>query len=108
MSKTLAAEAGITPACLSDIERQITNVENTTLRKIGIALEQPIWFIGCFDSMSEDTFFHRLEKARCYHGHTKVEMAKDIGVHVRMIFNWKYKETGQIAKRKVQIYCAIL
>jgi len=108
MIKTLAAKAGITSVCLSNIERQITSVENTTLRKICIALEQPIWFLGCFESMPEDTFFQRLEKARCYHGHTKLEMAKDIGVHVRAIFDWKAKEPCEAVKIKALLYLQIL
>lgn len=106
--KTLAAKAGITPVCLSNIERQVTSVENTTLRKICLALEQPIWFLGCFENMPEDTFFEKLEKARCYYGHTKVEMAKEIGVHVRTIFDWKEKEPGQIIKDRALSYLKIL
>jgi len=108
MIKTLAAKPGITTACLSDIERQVTNIENTTLRKICIALEQPIWFLGCFDSMPESTFFQQLEKARCYHGHTKLEMAREIGVHIRMIFNWKAKDPCVAIKTKFFIYLQIL
>jgi len=108
MIKSVAANAGITSVCVSNIERQITSVENTTFRKICIALEQPIWFLGCFENMPEDIFFQQLEKARCYHGHTKLEMAKDIGVYIRMIFNWKVKEPCEAVKTKAFLYLQIL
>jgi DNA-binding XRE family transcriptional regulator len=79
-----------------------------TLRKLAAQLEQPVWFLGYFENMPEGTFFDRLEKARCYHGHTKVEMATDIGVNKRIIFNWKDKEPSQVFKEKVLLYCKIL
>jgi len=109
MIKTLAAMAGITPTSLSHIENKFgASIEITPLRKLSAALEQPVWFLGCFDSMPEDTFFQRLKKARCYHGHTKVEMAKRIVVNKRIIFNWKQKEPGQVTKEKVELYWEIL
>lgn len=108
MIRTLAAKAGITPEGLSNIERQVSNIENTTLRRICIALGQPIQLIGGFENMPEDTFFQRLEKARCYHGHTKVEMAKVIGVNIRVIFDWKVKEPNQVVQKKIAFYLEII
>ncbi|WP_378957244.1 helix-turn-helix domain-containing protein, partial [Pelosinus sp. sgz500959] len=108
MIKTLAAKVGITPKSLSNIERQITSFENTTLRKISIALEQPIWFLGCFENMPEDTFFQRLEKARFYHGHTKVKMATILELNARTILNWKVKEPCKETKKKASHYLQIL
>ncbi|WP_052697331.1 terminase gpP N-terminus-related DNA-binding protein [Pelosinus fermentans] len=55
--------------------------------------------------MPEDTFFEKLEKARFYHGHTKVEMAEELGIHQRTIFDWKDKEPGQVLKKKALLYC---
>ena len=109
MIKTLAAKAGITPTSLSHIENKVEHsIEITTLRKLSTALEQPVWFLGCFEHMPEDTFSQRLEKARCYHGHTKLETAKAIGVHVRVIFNWKVKEPCASVKTNVFPYLQIL
>lgn len=107
--KTLAEKVGIAAAHLSQIEGKfIGTAEMKTLRKLATQLEQPVWFLGCFDNMPEDTFFDRIEKARCYHGHTKVEMAVDIGVNKRIIFNWKDKEPSQTLKKKTLLYCEIL
>lgn len=107
--KTLAAKVGIAAAHLSQIEGKfIGTAEMKTLCKLAIELDQPIWFLGCFENMPEDTFFARLEKARCYHGHTKVEMAAAIGVHIRTIFDWKDKGPSQILKEKALLYCKIL
>jgi len=58
--------------------------------------------------MPEETFFEKLEKARCYHGHTTVEMAAEIGVNQRTIFDWKDKEPDQMVKEKALFYCKIL
>jgi DNA-binding XRE family transcriptional regulator len=107
--KTLAAKVEITTTTLSNIERKaVYSVEMRTLRKLAIDLEQPIWYLGCFENMPEGTFFEKLEKARCYHGHTKVEMAAEIGVHARTIFDWKDKEPSQIIKEKALLYCKVL
>ncbi|AJQ27564.1 helix-turn-helix domain-containing protein [Pelosinus fermentans] len=107
--KTLAAKVEIAAAHLSQLEGKTTGTaEMKTLRKLATELEQPIWFIGCFENMPEDTFFEKLEKARCYHGHTKVEMAEELGIHQRTIFDWKDKEPGQVLKKKALLYCKIL
>lgn len=107
--KTLAEKVGIAAAHLSQIEGKfIGTAEMKTLRKLATQLEQPVWFLGCFENMPEGTFFEKLEKARCYHGHTKIEMATAIGVHKRTIFDWKDKEPSQIFKEKALLYCEIL
>ena len=107
--KTLAAKVGINPATLRNIERKANySIEMRTLRRLASELDKPIWYLGCFENMLEDTFFDRLEKARCYHGHTKVEMAAEIGVNKRTIFDWKDKELGLILKENALLYCKIL
>jgi hypothetical protein len=35
-------------------------------------------------------------------------MAEELGIHERIIFNWKKKEPSQIIKEKVLLYCKIL
>lgn len=107
--KTLAAKVGINAVHLSQLERSTTSIAMMkTLCKLATELEQPIWFLGCFENMPEETFFEKVEKARCYHGHTKVEMAAELGVHQRTIFNWKDKEPDQSLKKKALLYCKIL
>ncbi len=106
--KTLAAKVGINSATLSNIERKsVYSVEMKTLRKLPTGLEQPVWYLGCFENMPEDTFFEKIEKARCYHGHTKVEMTSEIGVHARTI-DWKDKEAKQAIKEKTLGYIQVL
>lgn len=107
--KTIAAKTGINPGHLSTIERRTIGMTDIkVLRKLAVELEQPLWYLGCFENMPEGTFLERLEKARFYHGHTKEEMAAEIGVHVRTIFKWKDKEPGKIIKEKALLYCKIL
>ena len=107
--KTLAAKVGIDAVHLSQLEAKTTGTAvMKTLRKLATELEQPVWFLGCFENMPEETFFEKEEKARCYHGHTKVEMATELGVHQRTIFNWKDKEPGRVLKKRALLYCKIL
>jgi DNA-binding XRE family transcriptional regulator len=79
-----------------------------TLRNLADVLNQTVVFLGCFENMPAETFFEKLEKARCYHGHTKTEMAKKIGVPVRMIFYWKNKEPSPAVRKKCLSYFKIL
>ncbi len=88
--KTLATKTGITPEGMSIIERKAGILEMKTLRGLAVLLEQPICYLGCFETMPEDTFFEKLEKARCYHGHTKVELAAELGINPRSIIVCSY------------------
>lgn len=105
--KTLAEKVGIAAAHLSQIEGKfiIGTAEMKTLCKLATQLEQPVWFLGCVENMPEGTFFDRLEKARCYHGHTKVEMAVDIGVNYVLSLIGKRKSLVKYLRKK--LYCTV-
>lgn len=53
-----------------------------TVRALAKALEQPIWFLGCYEVLPEDTLGQRIRKARLYHGLTKKEFADKLGLGV--------------------------
>ena len=53
-----------------------------TVRALAKALEQLIWFLGCYEVLPEDTLGQRIRKARLYHGLTKKEFADKLGLGV--------------------------
>lgn len=52
-----------------------------TVRALAEALKQPVWFLGCYELLPEDTLGQRIRKARLYHGLTKKEFANRFGVN---------------------------
>lgn len=85
----VARAAGLSTATVSKIEngRQIPIV--VTVRALANVLEQPIWFLGCYDVLPEDTLGQRIRKARLYHGLTKKEFADKLGVNEKTVRLWE-------------------
>lgn len=76
----MARAAGLSSATVSKVEnsRQIPIV--VTVRALAEALKQPVWFLGCYELLPEDTLGKRITKARLYHGLTKKEFADRLGL----------------------------
>ena len=107
--KTLAQKAGISIAGLSGIENGRINPDLQTIKKLAIIFEVPIPFLGCYDMLPETTLLEKLEKARLYHGHTKEEMAPEIGVVIKSIFAWQNgRQPGEKSREKLDKYFKIL
>ncbi len=85
----VARVAGLSSATVSKVEngRQIPIV--VTVRALAEALKQPIWFLGCYDVLPEDTLGQRIRKARLYHGLTKKEFAGRLGVNEKTVRLWE-------------------
>ena len=67
--------------------RQIPIV--VTVRALASVLKQPIWFLGCYEVLPEDTLGQRIRKARLYEGLTKKEFADRLGVNEKTIRLWE-------------------
>ena len=50
------------------------------------------YHLGGFETLPEETLGQRIRKARLFHGLTKIEFAKAIGVNVRSITVWENGE----------------
>lgn len=106
----LAAAAGMATATISDLEADKKAPAFPTLRKLSQVLEMPIAFLGCFESMPEETLGQRITKARHYHGLMITEMAKAVGVNPKTLRQWE-KNQQKMAPKYFTIlerYLAIL
>ncbi len=85
----VARAAGLSSATVSKVEngRQIPIV--VTVRALAEVLKQPVWFLGCYDVLPEDTLGQRIKKARLYHGLTKKEFADRLGVNEKTVRLWE-------------------
>lgn len=85
----VARAACLSSATVSKVEngRQIPVV--VTVRALAEALEQPVWFLGCYEVLPEDTLGQRIRKARLYHGLTKKEFADRLGVNEKTVRLWE-------------------
>jgi transcriptional regulator with XRE-family HTH domain len=85
----VARAAGLSSATVSKVEngRQIPIV--VTVRALAEVLKQPIWFLGCYETLPEDTLGQRIRKARLYEGLTKKEFADKLGVNEKTVRLWE-------------------
>ncbi|BFH63885.1 helix-turn-helix transcriptional regulator [Paenibacillus azoreducens] len=91
--RELAFLAGLSPEAISMIENGANCPSLPTLRKLSECLSKPIWYLGCFEDMPEDTLGDRVKKARYYHGYFIEEAAKHLRVDPRSLTNWEKNRT---------------
>ena len=60
-----------------------------TLRKLAKALGVKVAYLGCFESLPENTLGQRITKARLYHGLTKREFAAKLGTDEKIVRQWE-------------------
>lgn len=107
--KTLAKKSALSVTGISYIENGKSNPDLQTIKKLAIIFEVPIPFLGCYDKLPETTLLEKLEKARLYHGHTKEEMAHELGVSIKSIFAWQSgRQPGEKSREKIKGYSDIL
>jgi DNA-binding XRE family transcriptional regulator len=95
----LAKTAELSEAAISRIENgHTTKVNIGTVKIISQILQKPIWYIGCYDQLQEDSFAHKIKKARLYCGMTKKEASIYMEVNDRTFRSWE-KETCQPDKK---------
>jgi len=84
----LADLAGVTVQTIQNAELR-NRVSLPALRKYANILNVPVHFLGCFEKLPENSIGEKIRKARMYHGLTKRELAKKLGVNVKTIRNWE-------------------
>lgn len=72
----VARAANLSSATVSKVEnsRQIPIL--VTIWALAEVLKQPIWFLGCYELLPEDTLGQHIRKACLYHALTKKEFAE--------------------------------
>ncbi|MEK4117717.1 helix-turn-helix transcriptional regulator [Paenibacillus sp. FSL W8-0919] len=87
--REIAALSGLTPEAISMMENGVHPPSLKSLRKISNCLNQPIYYLGCFEALPELTLGDRLKKARLFYGLTKEEAAQKLGVDAKSVMNWE-------------------
>lgn len=107
--KTLAKKSGLSITGISYIENGKSNPDLKTLKKLAEVLDVPVSHLSCYEMLPENTLMEKLEKARLYHGHTKKEMAHELGVSIKSIFAWQTgRQPGEKSMEKIKSYSDIL
>lgn len=91
--KQVAGKASLHEPTVSRAENN-KPIEIDSLKKLSIILEQPVWWLGCFENLLEHTLAQRITKARLYQGMTKREFAKLLGVDEKTV-RWWESETSE-------------
>ena len=107
---TLSARAGLSVRIIQACEFGRILPSVFTAKKLADALRAPIWYVGGYDHLSQKTLAEKIEKARKYRGHTKEEMAAELGVEKKSIYNWSIKGIRPLpeTEKKLSLYIAIL
>lgn len=87
--RDLAQAVQMTPKAIGNIESGRSTASLPTLRKLARVLKVPVAFLGCFETLPENTLGQRITKARLYHGLTKEEFAQLIGVNEKTLRQWE-------------------
>lgn len=86
----LAQQANLCSNLISGIENgRTTKVNIGSVKVIAKILDKPIWYIGCYDLLPENSFCQQIKKARLYHGMTKTEAGYYLGVNDRTYRLWE-------------------
>lgn len=106
----LAKSSGLSTITISYIELGQNKASLSTLKILAKILQTSVAFLGCFETLPEGTLGERILKARLFHGHTKREASKQIGVDVKTFWNWESNTTEPTPKILPQIksYLTIL
>jgi transcriptional regulator with XRE-family HTH domain len=108
--RELADLIGISTTALSKLENRQTEPKLSTLHLLSLALDAPIAYLGCFESLPEYSLGQRIKKARLYRGMTHKEMADTLGVHEKSVKLWQdglVKPSPEHMK-KLEAYLSIL
>jgi len=87
--RDLAQAVQMTPQAISNIEAGRSTASLSSLRKLAHVLKVPVAYLGCFETLPENTLGQRIKKARLYQGLTKEEFSQLIGVNVKTLRQWE-------------------
>lgn len=108
--KELAAASGLSAKTISNLEANRTRALLPHLRVLARVLNVPVYYIGCFETLPENTLGQRIRKARVFHGLTKEELARSIGVDPKTLRSWEQDKRKPLQRylTALNTYLAIL
>jgi len=68
------------------------------INRLAEALDQPIWFIGCYDLLPETSLGEKIRKMRLYKGQYIQELADELGVDTHLVSRYE-KEIATPSER---------
>ncbi|NPV92072.1 MAG: helix-turn-helix transcriptional regulator [Firmicutes bacterium] len=108
--RDLSADTGLSVTAIGNLEADKFNAVLPNLRALANALGVPVAYLGCFERLPESTLGQRITKARMYHGFTKDEMARVIGVDPKTLRLWEQDKHQPLQRYSTVLntYMAIL
>ncbi|MFZ5687850.1 MAG: helix-turn-helix domain-containing protein [Bacillota bacterium] len=108
--RELAKLVGLSPENVGKLEADKINASLPTLKYLSEILCVSVAYLGCFEKLPEITLGQRIRKARLYHGLTKKDFAKSIGVSEKAIWWWEQDQYEPLKKYHTALdqYLAII
>lgn len=100
----LAKLTGMAENTLSKIENgHVTSPNLSSIKKVSAVLNKPIWYLGGFDLLPDDSFAARLKKARLYAGLTKRDFAKLFSIDGHTVAFWEESQKKPSKQIKIDL-----
>lgn len=108
--KELSSLSGISYNYLTALESGRYKPKFKVLNKLSQTLDKPIWCLGYFENMLEETPEDKFKKARYYHGDSRNDAAAKLGLNEHTIKDWEEKVFNPFNKyvEKIKSYMEIL
>ncbi|UZQ84327.1 helix-turn-helix domain-containing protein [Thermoanaerobacter sp. RKWS2] len=87
--KDLAEASGMSETAIGNLENNKKTPRIESLRRLSKVLNVPIFYLGCFEQLPENTLGQRIMKARLFHGFTSQEFAKILNVNHKTLRSWE-------------------
>lgn len=87
--KKLAKLSKIDRTYLNNIELGKNIPSTKVIKKLSIILEQPIWYLGAYEQLPENTLGKSIYKCRLFYGYSQKEFAKVLGALPCTVRNWE-------------------
>jgi len=98
----LSELSGISLTTLSKIENNhCLNHNVKVIKRLADALHQPIWFIGCYDLLPNDSLGDQIRRMRLHNGQYIQELANELGIDSHLVS--RYENDTATPPEKVNI-----
>jgi len=100
--QNLSELSGISLTTLSKIENNhCLNHDVKVIKRLAEALHQPIWFIGCYDLLPNDSLGEQIRRMRLNNGQYIQELADELGIDPHFVS--RYEKGTATPPEKVNI-----
>lgn len=85
----LATVSGLSVPTISCVENNRGKFLPSNVKLLSSILKVPIWYLGCYDLLPEETIGQKIRKSRLYYGQTIEEYSHDIKINPRTLRDWE-------------------